>query len=79
MSSRLLKPADVAMRLQVSRSWVYAAAAAGRIPSIRLGGESGPLRFVDDDVERWLQAAREAGEPGRPSAALLRGARGREE
>lgn len=76
MSSRLLKPADVAMRLQVSRSWVYAAAAAGRIPSIRLGGESGPLRFVDDDVERWLQAAWEAGRPGAPSGGLLRGARG---
>jgi excisionase family DNA binding protein len=54
----LLKPADVARRLKVSRSWVYDAAADGRLPSIRLGAPDGPLRFVAADLERWIEDAR---------------------
>jgi excisionase family DNA binding protein len=54
----LLKPAEVAARLGVSRTWLYAAAKAGRIPSIRIGGSDGPLRFVRDDLQRWIEAAR---------------------
>ena len=54
----LLKPSDVARRLGVSRSWVYDAAASGRIPCVRLGGPEGPLRFLRDDVENWLEQAR---------------------
>ena len=61
----LLKPAEVCRLLAVSRTWVYAAAADGRIPSIRLGGPDGPLRFVRADVEQWLQAARAEWTPGR--------------
>ena len=34
----LLKPAEVATRLRVSRTWLYDAAKNGRIPSIRIGG-----------------------------------------
>lgn len=49
---RLLKPGDVTALLGVSRSWLYAAAAGGRIPAIRLGGPEGPLRFVPEDLER---------------------------
>jgi excisionase family DNA binding protein len=56
----LLKPSDVAAQLGVSRSWVYDAAKAGRIPSIRIGGEDGPLRFVPEDVQRWIDDARAA-------------------
>lgn len=63
--SPLLKPQAVAERLQVSRSWVYTAAAAGRIPSVRLGGPDGPLRFVQADLEQWLAAARASWTPGR--------------
>jgi excisionase family DNA binding protein len=44
--------------LAVSRAWVYEAARSGRIPSVRIGGEDGPLRFVPDDVDRWLADAR---------------------
>jgi excisionase family DNA binding protein len=62
-----MKPAEVAALLRVSRSWVYAAAAEGRLPAVRLGGPDGPLRFVRADVESWLQAAREAWLPGRQS------------
>ncbi|MBV9418107.1 MAG: helix-turn-helix domain-containing protein [Solirubrobacterales bacterium] len=41
-----LKPNDVARQLAVSRAWVYEAARTGRIPSVRIGGPDGPLRFV---------------------------------
>jgi excisionase family DNA binding protein len=56
--SPLLRPNDVAQLLSVSRAWVYEAARTGRIPSFRLGGEDGPLRFVSEDIERWLAEAR---------------------
>jgi excisionase family DNA binding protein len=55
---------DVARRLGVSRSWVYDAAASGRIPCVRLGGPDGPLRFVPGDVEAWLDEARRNWLPG---------------
>ena len=64
---QLLKPSDLARRLGVSRSWLYDAARTGRIPSIRIGGEDGPLRFVPEDVDRWLEEARAAWSPGRPA------------
>jgi excisionase family DNA binding protein len=60
----LLKPTEVAERLSVSRAWVYDAAKVGRIPAIRIGGEDGPLRFVAEDLERWLNDARAAWTPG---------------
>ena len=50
--------------LGVSRSWLYAAAADGRIPSVRLGGPQGPLRFVAGDIEAWLEQARAGWQPG---------------
>lgn len=61
----LLKPSEVAQRLQVSRTWLYDAAKQGRIPSIRIGGEEGPLRFHPDDIESWVNEARAAWSPGR--------------
>jgi excisionase family DNA binding protein len=61
----LLKPTEVAQRLGVSRAWVYDAAKQGRIPSIRIGGEEGPLRFVPEDLELWIDDARAAWAPGR--------------
>lgn len=68
--ANLLKPNDVARRLAVSRAWVYDAAKLGRIPSVRIGGPDGPLRFVPEDIERWLAEARAGWLPGadeRPS------------
>lgn len=61
----LMKPAEVAALLKVSRTWVYAAATDGRLPAVRLGGPDGPLRFVRADVEDWLEDARQAWTPGR--------------
>lgn len=59
-------------RLGVSRTWLYAAAKDGRIPAVRIGGPDGPLRFVPEDLERWLDHARAAWGPGQTSAATLR-------
>ena len=69
---RLLKPTEVARQLGVSRSWLYAAAAEGRIPALRLGGPAGPLRFVRADLDRWLEEARAAWRPGMRSAGMNR-------
>jgi hypothetical protein len=38
-----------------------------RIPSFRLGGDEGPLRFVAEDIEQWLAEARGSWVPGRNS------------
>jgi excisionase family DNA binding protein len=53
MASQLLKPEEVRELLNVSRSWLYEAANAGRIPSLRLG-PGGPLRFDREQIEQWL-------------------------
>jgi excisionase family DNA binding protein len=65
----LIRPGEVAKELAVSRTWVYDAANAGRIPSIRIGGEEGPLRFVPEDIDRWVDEARKAWKPGGGSVA----------
>jgi excisionase family DNA binding protein len=61
----LLKPSELAAQLGVSRTWLYDAARDGRIPSIRIGGLDGPLRFVPADIERWIDDARANYAPGR--------------
>ena len=58
LDTALLTPSDVALRLGVSRSWLYAAAKAGRVPCVRLGGDDGPVRFVEADLAAWLGRAR---------------------
>jgi excisionase family DNA binding protein len=67
MNSDLLRPSEVAQRLGVSRSWLYEAARTGVIPCLRLGGPDGPLRFREDDLERWIDDARN---PWRPPERL---------
>jgi excisionase family DNA binding protein len=64
-SPSLMKPNDLARLLAVSRAWVYETAKSGRIPSVRIGGADGPLRFVPEDIERWLAEARAGWLPGR--------------
>ena len=65
----LIKPSELARELGVSRAWIYEGARTGRIPSIRIGGHDGPLRFVSEDIEEWLNDARDAWQPGRRSAS----------
>jgi len=69
MNEPLLKPSELARQLGVSRSWLYEAAKTGRIPSIRIGGADGPLRFIAHDVDRWLDEARQRHEPYSGSAS----------
>src|SRR5664279_1816853 len=69
VTSVLLKPMDLASQLGVSRAWLYKAASSGRIPSIRIGGDDGPLRFVPEDIQRWLDDARAHWTPGRSTRA----------
>lgn len=63
-SPDLLTPSEVAARLRVSRTWLYDAAKDGRIPSIRLCGGEGPLRFVPEDIDEWIAEARARWTPG---------------
>lgn len=48
----LITSAELAAILRVSRSLVYAYAAQGRIPCIRLGSR---VLFRPVDVERWME------------------------
>jgi excisionase family DNA binding protein len=61
----LLRPTEVAAQLGVSRTWLYDAAKTGRIPSIRIGGPDGPLRFIPEDLQRWIDDARTEHRPSR--------------
>ena len=76
MTGDLLKPAEVTRRLGVSRSWLYEAARQGRIPHVRLGGDDRPLRFIEDDLQEWIEQARRAWRPGDAGARTLRRANG---
>lgn len=50
---------DLARRLRVGRSTVYAWHAEGRLPAYRLGEGHGGLRFSLADVQAFLEARRE--------------------
>lgn len=58
----LLGPRDLAARLGVPTSWVYANAEAGRLPSFRLGKY---LRFRASEVAAWLEQQRRGNGAGR--------------
>jgi excisionase family DNA binding protein len=68
----LLRPAEVARRLGVSRAWLYDAAKTGRIPSVRIGGTDGPVRFIERDLDAWIEQARAAWRPTDTAATTLR-------
>jgi excisionase family DNA binding protein len=69
----LLRPSEVAVRLGVSRTWLYDAAKDRRIPSIRLGAPDGPLRFVPDDLRAWIALNRRAAPDARHRRSRDRG------
>jgi excisionase family DNA binding protein len=52
---RLLTVHDVAHRLAVPVSWVYAAAEQGRLPSLRIGRY---VRFRPDEIEQYIEGQR---------------------
>jgi excisionase family DNA binding protein len=59
----LLTASDVCEQLHVSRPWLYRAAREGRIPSVRLGGDDGPVRFVQADLTLGLRMRVVGGSP----------------
>jgi len=56
-NDRLWKAEDLARYLQKSLSWVRQASAAGKIPTVRIGGS---VRFDPDVIRAWVH-----GEPAR--------------
>lgn len=57
---RLLTPEEVSERLGVPTSWVYSAARAGQLPSIKLGAYR---RFRWEAVVDWLEQQETGGAP----------------
>jgi len=58
----LWTPREVAEFLQLSRSWVYQHAEAGKLPCIRIGGA---LRFEPEAIRAWVKQASRASEPAK--------------
>jgi len=58
---RLLLAEDVAGMLSVTRQNVYVLAASGELPSIKLRGARGSVRFDPKDVEAFIEAHRRGG------------------
>lgn len=61
---KLLSVKDVAARLQVKAKTLYAWAAQGKIPAMKLNGV---IRFEEQALERWLQACQVSTERTSPS------------
>ena len=53
MDNGFLTISEVAKKLKVSSSWVYKKCKAGIMPHVRIGNM---LRFVERDVEQWVNA-----------------------
>jgi excisionase family DNA binding protein len=58
--SRLLTADEVAARLGVPKSWVWARARANQIPCVPLGRYR---RFREDALEGWIRELEAAGTP----------------
>ena len=55
---RLLVAEDVAHTLNMTRQHVYVLAASGQLPSIKLGGGRGAVRFDPKDLASYIEAHR---------------------
>ena len=70
MTDRLLTPADVAERCQISTKTVLRAIHRGRLRASRLG-EHGAYRMRETDVDAWIEASVLAVRPLRAPAARV--------
>lgn len=62
MTEALLTAVEVAERLAVSPSQVYAWQQEGHLPAYKLAdGRAGPVRFRWSEVEAWLEGRRACG------------------
>lgn len=55
---QLLMAEDVAHTLNLTRQHVYVLAASGQLPSIKLRGGRGSVRFDPKDVDAFIEAHR---------------------
>ena len=53
-NKQLLTVAEVAERLKLSVSLIYAMVNAGTLPSLRVGNGRGSIRFREGDVQEYL-------------------------
>ncbi len=72
MKLPLLTVKEVAARLQVKQSTVYAWASQGKIPCLKVNGA---IRFEADDIEAWLKACRRGEAQVQPSTGKPQWAR----
>lgn len=63
----LLTVGEVAELLRVSDSWIYLAIQDERIPSLRIGGPDGPIRFLRSELVAYVHACRVGPHPPRRS------------
>ncbi|MDH4186042.1 MAG: helix-turn-helix domain-containing protein [Nitrospira sp.] len=66
---RLLNVKDVAARLQVKDKTIYAWAAQGKIPTLKINGV---IRFEEYTIDRWLQDCKVLIEHRSPSPRMHR-------
>ena len=66
---KLLTVRDVAEMLQLAQSSVYAMAAAGVLPHLRVGNGRGTIRFRQEDIEQFLESCQVAQAPRAAEAA----------
>ncbi|RDI74888.1 excise: excisionase-type transcriptional regulator [Gaiella occulta] len=60
MNEPMLTVRQVAELLRVHENWVYDQAAAGKLPSYKIGGTR---RFRPDEVDGWIAQHRDASAP----------------
>ncbi len=70
MDERLLTPADVAERCQISAKSVLRAIHRGQLRAYRLG-ERGAYRLREDDVDAWLELPIVAPAPPRAQTPVV--------
>ena len=63
---KLLTVRDVAELLQLSESSVYAMAATGVLPHLRVGNGRGTIRFRQEDIAQFLESCQAAQAPQPP-------------
>lgn len=71
----LLTVKEVAERLRVSPACVYALVTNGQLPAVRIGIRRGVIRFTDEDLQDFINAARSKPAqppPSRPRRVLKR-------
>jgi excisionase family DNA binding protein len=62
----LLTVREVAALLRLSESCVYTMTAAGQLPHLRVGNGRGSIRFLREDIDRFLSGCRTAPLPAPP-------------